>query len=170
MTAVQKAVDFVLLGLTKLHTTGDDVDILTITGNDALTELDMTGLADSGTATSATVKVYDNDLTAVKATNTSDGETDKADGLTTDLGSFDDGTSGMDTLKTYLLMVDGDSDNNVQVNFDTVSVEDDTETSGTTTTTLNIIGATTLTATTNDATLKWFLVLLILLMVVLCYC
>ena len=45
-----------------------------------------------------------------------------------------------------------DSDNNVQVNFDTVSVEDDTETSGTTTTTLNIIGATTLTATTNDAT------------------
>ena len=154
-TGVHKAVDFVVtdnLGLTKLHTTGDDVDVLTVTGNDALTELDMTGLADSGTATSATVKVYDNDLTAVKATNTSDGETDKADGNASDAGSFDDGTSGMDTLKVYLAMVDGDSDNNVQVNFDTVSVEDDTETSGTTTTTLNVIGATTLTTTTNEAT------------------
>ena len=131
---------------------GDDVDVLTVTGNDALTELDMTGLADSGTALSATVKVYDNDLTAAKATNSSDGETDKADGNASDAGSFDDGTSGMDTLKVYLAMVDGDSDNNVQVNFDTVSVEDDTETAGTTTTTLNVIGATTLTTTTNEAT------------------
>ena len=73
-------------------------------------------------------------------------------GNASDAGSFDDGTSGMDTLKIYLAMVDGDSDNNVQVNFDTVSVEDDTETSGTTTTTLNVIGATTSTTTTNEAT------------------
>ena len=53
------------LGLTKLHTTGDDVSTFTVTGNDALTELDMTGLKDQGGAASATVNMYDNDLTAV---------------------------------------------------------------------------------------------------------
>ena len=67
------------LGLTKLHTTGDDVSTFTVTGNDALTELDMTGLKDQGGATSATVNMYDNDLTDVSASNTTDGETDKAD-------------------------------------------------------------------------------------------
>ena len=59
------------LGLTKLHTTGDDVSTFTVTGNDALTELDMTGLKDQGGATSATVNLYDNDLTAVSASNLS---------------------------------------------------------------------------------------------------
>jgi hypothetical protein len=140
------------LGLTTLHSTGDDVSIFTVTGNDALTSIDFTGLADQGGAASATVNLWDNDLTATSASNTSDGETDKADGATGDNGSFNDGTSGMDTLATYLGNIDGDSDNTVQVNFDTVSTETDTETTGTTTTTLNVIGATTSTATTNEAT------------------
>ena len=131
------------LGLTKLHTTGDDVSTFTVTGNDALTELDMTGLKDQGGATSATVNVYDNDLTAVSASNTSDGETNKADGASGDAGSFDDGTSGMDTMKVYLTAIAADADNTAQVSFDTVSTETDTETTGTTTTTLNVLGATT---------------------------
>ncbi len=154
-TTVQKAVDFVVtdnLGLTKLHTTGDDVDVFTVTGNDALTELDMTGLKDQGTATSATVNLYDNDLTAVSASNTTDGETNKSDGASGDAGSFDDGTSGMDTMKVYLTAVAADSDNTAQVSFDTVSTETDTETSGTSTVTLNVLGATTSTTTTNEAT------------------
>ena len=141
------------LGLTKLHTTGDDVSTFTVTGNDALTELDMTGLKDQGGATSATVNLYDNDLTAVSASNTSDGETDKADGASGDAGSFDDGTSGMDTMKVYLTAIAADADNTAQVNFDTVSTETDTETTGTTTTTLNVLGATTSTTTTNEATI-----------------
>ncbi len=140
------------LGLTKLHTTGDDVSTFTVTGNDALTELDMTGLKDQGGAASATVNLYDNDLTAVSASNTSDGETDKADGAVGDAGSFDDGTSGMDTMKVYLTAIAADADNTVQVNFDTVSTETDTETTGTTTTTLNVLGTTTVSATTNEAT------------------
>ena len=140
------------LGLTKLHTTGDDVSTFTVTGNDALTELDMTGLKDQGGATSATVNLYDNDLTAVSASNTSDGETDKADGASGDAGSFDDGTSGMDTMKVYLTAIAADADNTVQVNFDTVSTETDTETTGTTTTTLNVLGTTSVSSTTNEAT------------------
>ena len=130
------------LGLTKLHTTGDDVSTFTVTGNDALTELDMTGLKDQGGAASATVNMYDNDLTAVSASNTSDGETNKADGASGDAGSFDDGTSGMDTMKVYLTAIAADADNTAQVSFDTVSTETDTETTGTTTTTLNVLGAT----------------------------
>ena len=130
----------------------DDVSTFTVTGNDALTELDMTGLKDQGGATSATVNLYDNDLTAVSASNTSDGETDKADGASGDAGSFDDGTSGMDTMKVYLTAIAADADNTVQVNFDTVSTETDTETTGTTTTTLNVLGTTSVSSTTNEAT------------------
>jgi hypothetical protein len=144
------------LGLTKLHTTGDDISTFTVTGNDALSELDMTGLKDQGGATSATVTLYDNDLTAVKANNTADAETATAttgaDGGTADAGSFDDGTSGMDSMKIYLTAIAADADNTAQVSFDTVSSEDDTETSGTTTTTLNVLGATTSSTSTNEAT------------------
>jgi hypothetical protein len=125
-------------GLTKLHSTGDDVGTLTVTGNDALAELDFTGLKDDGADTTPAANVYDNNLTAVKATDSSDGETDKASGAAGDLGSFDDGTSGMATLKTYLTHVVADADFAGYVSFDTVSTVDDTETAGTTTTTLNV--------------------------------
>ena len=112
----------------------------------------MTGLKDQGTATSATVNLYDNDLTAVSASNTTDGETNKADGASGDAGSFDDGTSGMDTMKVYLTAIAADSDNTAQVNFDTVSSEVDTETTGVSTTTLNVLGTTSVSSTTNEAT------------------
>jgi hypothetical protein len=141
-------------GLTKLHSTGDDVDTLTITGNTALAELDFTGLADDGAETTASaggVTIWGNALVAVSASNTSDGETDRADGLSTDLGSFDDGTSGMDTLKTYLTHIAATSNSVAFVTFDTVQTETDTETTGTTTTSLNIADAGD-GSTTNEAT------------------
>ncbi|MDC3040445.1 hypothetical protein OA088_01225 [Flavobacteriaceae bacterium] len=140
-------------GLTKLHSTGDDVDTLTITGNTALAELDFTGLADDGAETTPTpgVTIWGNALVAVSASNTSDGETDKADGLATDLGSFDDGTSGMDTLKTYLTHIAATSGSTAFVTFDTLQTETDTETTGTTTTTLNVADAGD-GSTTNEAT------------------
>ena len=80
-----------------------------------------------------------------------DGETDKADGLATDLGSFDDGTSGMDTLKTYLTHIAATAGSILFVTFDTLSTETDTETTGTTTTTLNVTDAGD-GSTTNEAT------------------
>ena len=138
--------------LTTLHSTGDNVSTFTVAGNDALTAVDFTGLLDQGTATSATVRLWDNNLTATSAANTSDGDTNRDDGLTTDLGSYDEGTSGMETLATYLGNIDGDSDNTAFVTFDTVSTEVDTETSGTSTTTLNITGATGYTNGAGDTT------------------
>ena len=140
-------------GLTKLHSTGDDVDTLTITGNTALAELDFTGLADDGAETTPTpgVTIWGNALVAVSAANTSDGETDRAAGLATDLGSFDDGTSGMDTLKTYLTHIAATSGSTAFVTFDTLETETDTETTGTTTTSLNITDAGD-GSTTNKAT------------------
>ena len=154
-TAVNKAVSFQVYdntSLTTVHSTGDDVSTLTVAGNDALTSVDFTGLKDQGTAAAATVTVWDNDLTAPSASNTTDGDTNRAAGLATDLGSFDVGTSGMKTLSTYLGNIDGDADNTVFVTFDTVASEVDTETSGTSTTTLNITGATGYTNGAGDTT------------------
>jgi hypothetical protein len=155
-SSAQKSVTFSATnntGLTKLHSTGDDVDELTITGNTSLAELDFTGLADDGAETTPTpaVTIWGNALVAVSAANTSDGETDRADGLATDLGSFDDGTSGMDTLKTYLTHMAATAGTTAFVTFDTVETETDTETTGTTTTSLNITDAGD-GSTTNEAT------------------
>ena len=140
--------------LTKLHSTGDDVETLTITGNTALAELDFTGLADDGaetTAASGGVTIWGNALVATSASNISDGDTDRADGLATDLGSFDDGTSGMDTLKTYLTHIAATAGSTAFVTFDTLSTETDTETTGSSTVTLNTADAAD-GSTTNEAT------------------
>ena len=155
-----KSVSFIVtdnLGLTKLHTTGDLIHTFTVTGNDALTELDMTGVKTRGTETTGgTVNLWDNDLTAVKSTDTEDAETATAttgaDGGSADVGTTDDGTSGMDTMKIYLTAIAADTKNTAQVNFDTVSTFDDSETT-TTATTLNTLGSTPVSATTNDATI-----------------
>ncbi|MDA8547587.1 hypothetical protein N9K61_02495 [Flavobacteriaceae bacterium] len=154
-TTVAKSVSFQVYdntALTTVHSTGDDVSTLTVAGNDALTSVDFTGLKDQGTEASATVRVWDNDLTADSASNTSDGDTNRDAGLATDLGSYDVGTSGMKTLYAYLGNVDGDSDNTVFVTFDTLSSEVDTETSGSSTTSLNITGPTGYTNAAGDTT------------------
>jgi hypothetical protein len=57
----------------------------------------------------------------------------------------------MDTMKIYLTAIAADTKNTAQVNFDTVSTFDDSETT-TTATTLNTLGSTAVSATTNDAT------------------
>jgi hypothetical protein len=163
-TSVETGVDFVVtdnLGLTKLHTTGDHVDTFTVTGNDALAELDMTGLKDFGTTTEPSFALYDNDLTATKGSDTYDGETATAttgaDGGTADAGSWDDGTSGMDTMKVYFTALAAEADSDGYAGFDTVSTFDNTDASetATVTTTLNVLGPTSYTAGTtasNDST------------------
>jgi len=144
-------------GLTKLHSTGDDVDTLTITGNTSLAELDFTGLADDGAETTPTpgVTIWGNALVATAANNTADADTATsttgADGGSADAGNFDDGTSGMDTLKTYLTHIAATSGSTAFVTFDTVQTETDTETTGTSTVTLNVADAGD-GSTTNEAT------------------
>ena len=163
-TDVEKGVNFIAtnnLGLTKLHTTGDHVDTFTVTGNDALAELDMTGLKDFGTTVEPSFALYDNDLTATKGSDTYDGETATsttgADGGTADAGSWDDGTSGMDTMKIYLTAMAAEADADGYAGFDTVSTFDNTDASATASvsTTLSVLGPTSYTAGTtvsNDST------------------
>jgi len=142
--------------LTTLHTTGDHVDTFTVTGNDALTAIDVTGLDDFGTTAEPAFDLWDNDLTATTSNNTYDGETATsttgADGGTADAGSWDDGTSGMDSMKAYLTALAAEADSDGYAGYDTVTTLNDTEANdGTTTTTLNVTGPTTYTAGTTSA-------------------
>jgi hypothetical protein len=121
----------------------------------------MTGLKDQGTAASATVNLYDNNLTAVKATNSYDGETATAttgaDGGTADAGSWDDGTSGMDTMKVYLTAMAAEADADGYAGFDTVSTFDNTDASATAAvqTSLNELGPTSTPSSANDTTVLY---------------
>jgi uncharacterized protein YqfB (UPF0267 family) len=126
--------------LEKLHSTGDNVDTLTITGNTNLAELDFTGLEDDGSETtpSPIVWVYDNDLTATKATDSKDGDTPVTDGKTTDLGAFDNGTSGMQTLQKYLDHVALTVATESYVTYDKVSTLSDEEDPDNVSTSLNV--------------------------------
>ena len=123
------------LDMTSLTSTVDDVATLTITGNDKLTSLSFANLNSIGTgATAAAANIYDNDLTAVKSTNTYDADigtantTAKAalEHTTSDTGSYDNGTSGMGGLQAYLdaIVTAGTTATNA-VFFDAVTTEVD---------------------------------------------
>jgi trimeric autotransporter adhesin len=116
------------LDMTSLTSTADDMATLTITGNDKLTALSFTKANSIGTgATAAAVNIYDNDLTAVKSTDTYDtavaAAATKAH-TTADTGSYDNGTSGMAGLQTYLdAIVAATSTATSAVFFDAVTTE-----------------------------------------------
>ncbi|MDC3297680.1 hypothetical protein OAU88_01895, partial [Flavobacteriaceae bacterium] len=112
--------------LEKFHYAADDVASLTVTGNAKLAELDLTGLADDGASTASTVYIYDNNLTAVSATNSEDTDTAQAAGTddageSGDSGSFDNGTSGMKTAQAYLDHLSAQAAATAYVTFDKVS-------------------------------------------------
>jgi len=116
--------------LESLTVSSDKIETLNVTGNDELTTVDFTGVKAIGATGEANVKIYDNDLTASKVTDSDDGTTDVANGATGDKGSITT-TSGMDTLSVYLTAVAADADSTAAVYFDTVESfvkEDDSET------------------------------------------
>jgi len=116
--------------LESLTVSSNNIETLTITGNDDLTTLDFTGVTAIGATGEATVNIYDNDLSASKITDADDGTTDVANGASGDLGSITT-TSGLDTLATYLAAVAADADSTAAVYFDSVDsfiLEDDSET------------------------------------------
>ncbi|MDA7778009.1 hypothetical protein N8902_01920 [Flavobacteriaceae bacterium] len=116
--------------LESLTVSSDNLENLTVTGNDDLTTVDFTGVTTIGATGTAVVNIYDNDFTATKITDASDGTTDVANGASGDLGSITT-TSGMETLKTYLTALAADTDSAAAVYFDTVEsfiAEDDSET------------------------------------------
>ncbi|MDA9817537.1 hypothetical protein N9C35_00680 [Flavobacteriaceae bacterium] len=118
-------------GMTSLTWNASNVSTLAVNDNDKLATVDFTGLAAISTSAtvSATVNVYDNNMTVATATDSSDGVSTQyaVDGATAganndalDLGSYaTDG--GMSTLKPYLLKVLADADAAGAVNFDTVT-------------------------------------------------
>ena len=105
--------------LESLTVSSDKIETLTVTGNDDLTTVDFTGLKTFGATGEPTVNIYDNDLTASKLTDSSDGTTNAANGASGDLGTATS-DSGISTLKTYLTAVAADADSTAAVYFDTV--------------------------------------------------
>jgi len=103
--------------MTSLTWSADDVDSLTVTGNTQLATVDFAGLADDGTAASASVSIKTNALVAASHKDAFD-----AAAATVDTGSFDAGTSGMATLKVYLDHVIATSTSAVGVYFDTLEL------------------------------------------------
>ena len=59
--------------LESLTVSSDNLENLEVTGNDDLTTLDFTGVTKIGATGTAVVNIYDNDLTASKLTDSSDG-------------------------------------------------------------------------------------------------
>tara|TARA_B100000902_G_scaffold314235_1_gene304926 strand:+ start:913 stop:4128 length:3216 start_codon:yes stop_codon:yes gene_type:complete len=113
------------LDLTSLTSTVDDIGDLDITGNTALTTLSFANLNSVGTTTAPDADVYNNALTAVKATDTYQATiASTAVHGSTDTGSYDAGTSGMDGLQSYLdaIVTNGTTVNPV-VMFDVVTTE-----------------------------------------------
>ena len=114
--------------LTSLNVSSDKIEKLTVTGNDDLATVDFSGLAAFGATGKPVVNIWDNDLEG-SMNDTSDGDTDKGNGKSGDLGSVSS-ASGIKTLKTYLTAVAGDADSTAKVLMDTV---DFTNEAGTTT-------------------------------------
>ena len=114
------------LSLETLNVSSDGLENLEVTGNTSLASVDFTGVTKIGATGTAVVNVYNNDLTASKLTDKSDGTTDVADGKAGDLGSVTT-TSGMGTMKKYLDAVAADADSAAKVYWDKVESFVDSE-------------------------------------------
>ncbi len=108
-TASEKAASLTVTGnasLTSLTNSSDDIDALTVTGNAVLATVNFTGLADDGSATSASAAVYNNNLAVSLVKDGYNTGTGYTQYTTTDTGSITT-TSGIDTLKAWLDAVVG---------------------------------------------------------------
>ena len=103
--------------MTSFTFSADDVDNLTVEGNSQLATINFAGLADDGTSTGAVISIKNNALVAASSKDAYD-----ATPATTDTGTFDAGTSGMASLKTYLTHVIADNTSAIGVYFDTLEV------------------------------------------------
>ncbi|MGC6503061.1 MAG: hypothetical protein ACON47_10070 [Flavobacteriaceae bacterium] len=97
------------------------VKVLEITGNDDMTSIDISGMTTLGdTTTGRSMKIFNNDLTATRATDSDD---TKAAGKAGDEGSYSE-TAGMKTAKALAKKMDGDAKAVAYVYFDTVETFD----------------------------------------------
>jgi hypothetical protein len=103
--------------LLKATISSNKIASLTITGNDDMTEIDLTGMSTLGdTTTGRSISIFANDLTATRATDSNDAV---ASGLATDEGTFSE-SAGMKTAKAIADTMVADTAANVYIYFDTV--------------------------------------------------
>ena len=103
--------------LLKATISSNKIASLTITGNDDMTEIDLTGMSTLGdTTTGRSISIFANDLTATRATDSND---TVASGLATDEGTFSE-SAGMKTAKAIADKMVADTAANVYIYFDTV--------------------------------------------------
>jgi hypothetical protein len=103
--------------LLKTTISSNKIASLTITGNDDMTEIDLTGMSTLGdTTTGRSISIFANDLTASRATDSNDAV---ASGLATDEGTFSE-SAGMKTAKIIADKMVADTAASVYIYFDTV--------------------------------------------------
>lgn len=104
--------------LGSLTVSSDNIETLTVTGNDDLTTVDFTGLTKAGATNTASVNIYDNDIEGTLTDKDDTASTLTGAGQANDLGNVSN-DNGMKTLKTYLAAADATADV-MLVLFDTV--------------------------------------------------
>jgi hypothetical protein len=103
--------------LLKTTISSNKIASLTITGNDDMTEIDLTGMSTLGdTTTGRKIAIFANDLTATRATDSNDTATA---GTATDEGTYSE-SAGMKTAKIIADKFVADTAANVYIYFDTV--------------------------------------------------
>jgi len=103
--------------LLKTTISSNKIASLTITGNDDMTEIDLTGMSTLGdTTTGRKIAIFANDLTATRATDSND---TASAGAATDEGTFSE-SAGMKTAKIIADKFVADTAANVYIYFDTV--------------------------------------------------
>ena len=107
--------------LASLTVSSDKLRTVDIQDNDELDKINFTGVKATGSTAKASVKIYDNNLTASVAQDKENATscTSCADGEKNDLGAYTT-TSGMETLKTYLTAVIADTGSTAKVHFDVI--------------------------------------------------
>jgi len=110
--------------LTSFTWGGSTISNLNVKTNVKLATIDFSAVTAMGADTTPTVDVYGNDLDASLAADTDDGTTDYAingEDDADDLGSFTT-SSGMETLKAFLLLVQAKANADAAVHFDEVAL------------------------------------------------
>ena len=104
--------------LETLAISSDNLENITITGNDDLTSLDMNGVTVAGATGSPAINISNNDLSATLVDKDDTASSSTGDGEANDLGSVSN--SGIKNASTYLTAVAADTDASVVVLYDTV--------------------------------------------------
>jgi hypothetical protein len=110
--------------LTSFTWGGSTISNLNVKTNVKLATIDFSAVTAMGADTTPTVDVYGNDLDASLAADTDDGTTDyeiNGEDDADDLGSYTT-SSGMETLKAFLLLVQAKANADAAVHFDEVTL------------------------------------------------